>query len=160
MLLSGLVLAYLCIVQVEGADAAYHERLYVGLVTALCYLVSFISNVQLGTLVVELLYQDEKVLVEVHGLFLQTALYHFPVALGYLHLSPALAPVEQRDAETYLYYLVVLQRVVGTAEVLVGTGEAHLSKKADLAEVSLGFGHFIVGFQLATTDVVGKGIVG
>jgi len=160
VLLSGFVLAHLGIVQVEGADTTYHEGLYIGLVSALGDLVGLIGNVELGTLVVELLHQDEKVLVEVHGLFLEAALYHFPVALGYLHLTTAFAPVEQWDAEAYFHYLIVLQRVVGTTESLVGAGETHLGEEIDLTEVAFSLGHFIVGFQLATTDVVGKGIVG
>jgi hypothetical protein len=35
-------------------------------------------------------------------------LHHFTITLGYLHLSPALPPVEQRDTETYFHNLVVL----------------------------------------------------
>ena len=160
MLLTGLVLAHLSIVQVEGADAPDHEGFHIGLVSLLGDSIGFIGNVELGTLVVELFHQNKEVLVEVHGFLTESALHHFTVALGHLHLSSALAPVEQWNTESHFHNLIVLQRVVGSLECLVCAGEAHLGEQGNLTEITFRLGHFIIGFQLSATDVVGKGIVG
>ena len=160
MFLTGFVLAHLGIVQVEGADAANHEGFHIGLVSLLGDSIGFIGNVELGTLVVELFHQDKEILVEVHGFLTESALYHFTIALGHLHLSSALSPVEQWNTESYFHHLIVLQRVIGSLESLVGTGKTYLGKQGNLTEIPFRLGHFVIGFQLAATDVVGKGIVG
>ena len=160
MLLAGFVLAHLGIVQVECTDASNHEGLHVCLVTLLGDGVSLIGNVELGTLVVELLHQDEEILVKVHGLLSEPALHHLAVALSHLHLSATLAPIQQRHLEPYLYNLIVLQRIVRIAEPFSRTGKPHLGKQGYLTQVTLRLGYVVIGFQLASTDVVGKGIVG
>ena len=43
---------------------------------------------------------------------------------------------------------------------MVGARISHLGEQGDFPEISPGFGHFVVGFQLAPADVAGKGVVG
>ena len=159
MLLTGLVLAHLGIVQVEGTDASNHECFHIGVIAFLGDGIRFIGYVQLCPLVIELFHQDEQVLVEVHGFLAQAALGDFLVAFGHLHLPASLSPIQDRNLESDFNHLVVFQWVVSPLECTVGTGKAHLGEEVDLSQIAFSLGYIVFRFQLSATDVVCEGIV-
>ena len=158
VLLPGLVLGVAGVVQVEGADFAYHEGLHAGVVSLLGYQVGLFGDAQLLGLVVEVGHEEEDVLVEVHLLLLDAGQLQVAVALGHLHLPPAFAPVEDGDGEAHLHYLVVQEVAVGGLEIAVLARVAHAGEEVDAAQVAPCGGHGIVGLQLAAADVLREGV--
>lgn len=77
------IFGVLCIIQVQRVDFTNQEGFNTGLVTLLCYSVRFFGYCQLLCLVIEMLYQQENILVEI-DLFLPDFRKHYiPVAFRY-----------------------------------------------------------------------------
>ena len=155
-----LILLHLRVVEIERGDAAYHESGHIGVVAALRYLGGLVGYGELLLLVAEPFHEYEQILIEVHRFLTQAALRHLTVALGHLHLSAAFAPVYERYAQAYLHHLVVLEATVGVRNAVVGAGIAYLREERYLAQIALGLGHLIVGFELPAAQVAHKLVVG
>ena len=110
------IFGVLCIIQVQRVDFTNQEGFNTGLVTLLCYSVRFFGYCQLLCLVIEMLYQQENILVEI-DLFLPDFRKHYiPVAFRYPYLSTSLSPVQNRNLNTYLHNLIVLQVFINTGK--------------------------------------------
>ena len=97
------IFGVLCIIQVQRVDFTNQEGFNTGLVTLLCYSVRFFGYCQLLCLVIEMLYQQENILVEI-DLFLPDFRKHYiPVAFRYPYLSTSLSPVQNRNLNTSLH---------------------------------------------------------
>ena len=64
MLLFSLILRLLCIVQIQNIDLSDHECLDRSLVALLGNHISFLSDLQLGSLVIKVFHQQENILIE------------------------------------------------------------------------------------------------
>ena len=108
MLLFSLILRLLCIVQVQNIDLSDHECLDRSLVALLGNHISFLSDLQLGSLVIKVFHQQENILIETDFLLANLGQCHIAVRLGNLHFAPALTPVENRDRHADFHHLVSL----------------------------------------------------
>ena len=108
MLLFSLILRLLCIVQVQNIDLSDHECLDRSLVALLGNHISFLSDLQLGSLVIKVFHQQENILIETDFLLTNLGQCHIAVRFGNLHFAPALTPVENRDRHADFHHLVSL----------------------------------------------------
>lgn len=106
MLLFSLILRLLRIVQVQNIDLSDHECLDRSLVALLGNHISFLSDLQLGSLVIKVFHQQENILIETDFLLANLGQCHIAVRFGNLHFAPALTPVENRDRHADFHHLV------------------------------------------------------
>ena len=133
MVAARLVLAHLCVVEVEGAYLSYHECLDVAHVATAGNGVGLLRNVQLCALVVELLHEDKEILLEVAQLLLYACEGNLAVTLGHAQPAATFAPIEQRYLQPQLHILVVVQAVIGRLNVAVYSAESHLRRQVNLS---------------------------
>ena len=83
-------------------------------------------------------------------------MYHVAVALCHAYLSLALAPVQNRNRQSDRDHFLIPGLIVGYGQLPVHSGITDCHIEVHLITLALGYGHFIIGLQLAALDVLGK----
>ena len=156
MFLPCFIFWFLCVVQVQRTDLSDHKGFHTGFITFLGNAVSFLCNTQLLCLIIEVRYEQENILIEVHLFLPDSGKHHFTITLCHTYFSATFSPVQDRYFHTYLHNLIIKQPLVSGSQITILPCITHTGKQVDAAQIAASRSHFIVRFQLATTDILCK----
>ena len=153
-----LVFGVLGIIQIQCIDFTNQEGFNTGFVTLLSYAIRLFGYLQLLCLIIEMLYQQEYVLVEVDLFLPYLRKYYIPIAFRYPYLSASLSPVQNRNLNAYLHNLIILQVPVDTGKFTTLSRISYTGKQINATQITTCRSYRIIGLQLTATNILGKRI--